>query len=178
MQTKGATPCEVAPKIQHGEQGSKRSELQTHGDLSGSASAKIGSAYPGDFSEAAVCKAQVRVGQVRMVEDVRESPFGAQLESLGEREDFAQAGRQVDGARSLHIAYARGPETANWVRGDAYGAGAPGINRIGEIVVGAGEGTLFHPGAARAIAGHAAAEPVATLRTSRGNACTRTGRVA
>lgn len=105
-----------------------------------------------------------------MVEDVGESPFGAQPEALCNREDLAQPGGEVDGARSFHIAYAGGTETANRVGTDADRACIASVNAVRDVVGGAGEIAVVDPGVPPAVVRHAAAKAVGMLRTPGDNA--------
>ena len=71
----------------------------------------------------------VRIPEIGVVEDVGESALGAQVYSFGDGEDFAQAARKIDRARTDDGTDLRITEAADGIRYRADGQPVVGSSR-------------------------------------------------
>src|ERR1700675_124773 len=89
-------------------------ELDAGRNLPRAIAAEVGASGAGDLAEAVVIDGGYRIRQINMIQEIGERAFHLYLQPLGERERFAQSGREANGSGASYHAYPAVSKPANW----------------------------------------------------------------
>jgi len=90
-----------------------RSEVDAKRDLAGAVAAEVRSSSRVDHAKIPAGDIQSRIGQIRVIEDVRKRNLRLETNALRQHQGFGQARAQIDGAWALDDTHAGIAETPN-----------------------------------------------------------------